>query len=359
LIRERAIDFFFLKKGWIPLLFFVILSLFLTFLSTISTIVILALFSAYAVSPLIEFLSKKIRVPKVVATSIVITTIYILIFLLLFFVLPVLFKELVTLFEEIPVHIGMAMNWVTDLGEKIGIDISYNSDTSMNMILSQITSETYVKPLTTAFKALFKHTFSAVSIIVNIIIFSVVFFTITLKISTLAKFVDDLIPVAHKENTKLWLSKFDQILSGFIRGQLTVGFILGSLYAASLSFTGFERAGSFGALIGLSCLVPYIGIAISAIIVCLLALSNGGVILFVKVLLAFAIVQLIDTIFITPNIMGKKVGISPIFVIIALFSGAEIGGFLGVLIAVPTFAILKIIAEEILEKYKASKFYNE
>ena len=167
-----------------------------------------------------------------------------------------------------------------------------------------------------------------------------------------------LFPVRHKTSMVMWLNRFDLILSGFIRGQLTVGFILGSLYAVGLTLVGIENGGSFGAMIGLFCIVPYIGLFAGFLIVMLMALSKGGVLLLLKAVVVFVIIQVVDTAFITPNIMGKKVGISPVLVIIALFAGAELGGFLGILVAVPTFAMLKLISEEIVNRYKMSNHFN-
>ena len=155
-----------------------------------------------------------------------------------------------------------------------------------------------------------------------------------------------------------WLDKFDRVLSGFIRGQIMVCFILGSFYTTGLTLAGLRDGASVGVLIGLLCSVPYVGIITGFIVATLLALSAGGWLLALKVLLVFAIIQTVDTVAVTPNIMGKKVGISPVFVIIALFAGAELACFLGVLVAVPTFAILKIIIAYIVEKYKSSAIYN-
>ena len=112
-------------------------------------------------------------------------------------------------------------------------------------------------------------------------------------------------------------------------------------------------------MVGALCFVPYVGLFTGIFISLILALISGGAAGMFKVLVIFVIIQICDTIFITPNIVGKKVNVNPVFVIIALFAGAEIGGFLGVLTAVPLFSMMKVVADEVIKRYKSSDFYNE
>jgi len=280
--------------------------------------------------------------------------IFVMILLLILLVFPIFIKEIIGLFEDLPDIFDSFLIWVNNLALEFGFEIKKDSTATIEMLFEQFSS----KPVTSFFKAVFKQTFSLLSLIANFLIFAVLAFFISYKLPVILGKIEELFPRTHKDEILSWMSRFDRILSGFFRGQITVGFLLGSFYAVGLTIAGLENGGSIGAMVGLFCLVPYVGLFVGFVIAVLLGLIKGGVFLLIKIVIVFVIIQTIDTIFITPNIMGKKVGISPVFVIIALFAGAELGGFLGVLIAVPVFAILKIISEEIIKKYKESDFYK-
>ena len=202
-------------------------------------------------------------------------------------------------------------------------------------------------------------TSSIVSIMLDALIFVVITFFASSRFNKINKAIFSLVPPHLQPSAKEWILKFDRIFSGFIRGQLTVCIVLGSLYAVFFTIAGIKGGGNLGIMVGALCFVPYVGLFTGIFISLVLASISGGVLGMFKVLVIFVIIQVCDTIFITPNIVGKKVNVNPVFVIIALFAGAEIGGFLGVLTAVPLFAMMKVVADEVIKRYKMSDFYNE
>jgi len=351
--------FIFDKKGWIPILFASVFFFCIIFTPTISTILLVSLFAAYAIDPLVSFMSVRLKLPRFIASGFVIFLIVMVVLLLLLIVLPGIIRQLYTVFANFDAIIASLWDWLNQFASRFGIDL--NEHFKKQELVERLTSfsEPALKSATNLMGVVFNKTFGFLSLLFSFIIFIVITYFTSTRYPKIKDSIFHLFPPAKQEYIKEWLFKFDRVLSGFIRGQLTVCFVLGCLYAGAFAVAGIESAVSLGAMIGMLCIVPYVGLFAGIIVTVLLALVSGGVPALLKVVTVFMIIQIFDTIFITPNIMGKGVGISPVFVIIAIFAGAEIGGFLGVLIAVPSFAILKLVGDDVLKRYKASTFYTE
>jgi predicted PurR-regulated permease PerM len=328
-------------------------------LPRITAILLAAFFTAYAVSPVVEFLDRRLRLPRSVATALLMLTALCFLLLLLLIILPAIFAQLADAVQKLPGLLVAAINWGYEKAYLNGIDLNEYQNLTEEALFDRLGSFfPAFDSLPDFIGAVFQKTFSVLAFFIDLLIYAVVTFFASTRLPAIYDSLVALLPPAKKDEMLVWLEKFDRVLSGFIRGQIMVCFVLGSFYALGLTIAGLDQGASLGVLIGTLCFVPYIGLITGVIIAALLALSAGGAVLMLKVVSVFVVIQTIDTIAITPNIMGKKVGISPVFVIIALFAGAELAGFLGVLVAVPTFAILKIISGYIVEKYKSSAIYN-
>ncbi len=113
-----------------------------------------------------------------------------------------------------------------------------------------------------------------------------------------------------------------------------------------------------GLLTGLFAFIPYAGVTIGltlSLLVCILEYHGPGQI--VGVVLVFSVVQSLDGLFLTPYIVGERVGIGPVGVIIALMIGGTLFGFSGILLAVPTAAAVVVILKRGISAYKDSRFY--
>ena len=159
-----------------------------------------------------------------------------------------------------------------------------------------------------------------------------------------------------------WVSYFQEIdreLASVIRGQILVCVILGTLYAVGLSIIGLPLGVLIGLLTGLLAFIPYVGFAVGfmvALLMSLMAWQGPG--LFMGVLVTYGVVQALDAVAITPRILGDRLRVSPVVIIIALFVGGRIGGFVGVLIAVPVTAILKVVIRHLIMGYRHSSLYT-
>jgi predicted PurR-regulated permease PerM len=153
-------------------------------------------------------------------------------------------------------------------------------------------------------------------------------------------------------------AEVDEVLSAFVRGQLTVGAVLSLIYAAGLSAGRIDMAIVIGVIAGFGNMVPYLGTAVGILLSLVgLALSWQGPWQLAVVAGTFVIGQLLEGLVITPRIVGEKVGLAPVAVIIAILAFGELFGFVGILLAVPVAAILKVVLRVVVQRYRRTALY--
>lgn len=135
----------------------------------------------------------------------------------------------------------------------------------------------------------------------------------------------------------------DYAFSGYIRGQLTDAFVMMVLISLVLSITGVKFAIVIGIFAGIGNLIPYFGPIVAYISTALVCLINGDVKTLGISIIALAVIQFIDGNFIGPKLLSRSIKIHPLIIIISLIFGSAIGGFLGMLLAVPFGAYLKLV----------------
>jgi predicted PurR-regulated permease PerM len=152
----------------------------------------------------------------------------------------------------------------------------------------------------------------------------------------------------------------DRLISGFLRGQLLVAAILGALYALGFGAIGIDLAIGVGLLGGVMALVPYLGSAVAVSVSSLLCVLEFGFDWHLAAVLGwYVFVQNLEGFVLTPRIVGGSVGLHPAAVIVALLIGGDLFGFLGLLIAVPGAAVVKVFVDELLEAYRRSSLLRE
>jgi predicted PurR-regulated permease PerM len=171
--------------------------------------------------------------------------------------------------------------------------------------------------------------------------------------------VRDLIPRRAVGLASRRFSEVDDVLSAFVRGQLTVGSILSIIYSTGLSIARIDMAIVIGVVAGFGNMVPYLGTTVGIVLALLgLMLSWQGPWQLAVVAGTFLVAQLSEGLVITPRIVGEKVGLTPVTVIIAILAFGELFGFVGILLAVPVGAILKVVLRVVVLRYQRTPLYT-
>jgi predicted PurR-regulated permease PerM len=156
------------------------------------------------------------------------------------------------------------------------------------------------------------------------------------------------------------LKDADTALSGFVRGQIFVCLCVGILYAMGWGILGLNYGIFLGLFTGIIAFIPYIGQFFGLTLALLVGLGQFGLDPVQLGLIAsvFIIVQLIESNFLTPKLVGDQVGLHAVWVIFAIMAGGEIMGFVGVLLALPIAAVIAVVGRWLLKRYLQSAFYH-
>jgi predicted PurR-regulated permease PerM len=170
--------------------------------------------------------------------------------------------------------------------------------------------------------------------------------------------VDGLLPRTIQPTIARLAGESNEMLGGFLRGQLSVMVCLGTYYTIALWFVGLDLALLIGMITGMLSFVPYLGVITGislSLIATLVQFGDGWHVLLV--LGAFGIGQTMESFVLVPRLVGEKIGMHPAGVIFALMAGGQLFGFLGVLLALPMSAIAMVLLRYAHERYTASKLY--
>jgi predicted PurR-regulated permease PerM len=166
------------------------------------------------------------------------------------------------------------------------------------------------------------------------------------------------LPVASKAHIVEKLREVETVLRDFVKGQLMVAFIMGVLYCIGLWIVGVDMPVLVGMSAGMLNLVPYLGTTLGIVVSIVLVLLKFQDLMHpILVLAVFGAVQAIEAYVITPMVVGEKLGLHPLIILFALVVFGHLLGFVGILLAVPVAAVLKVFIAGFLRDYKASRHY--
>jgi len=134
--------------------------------------------------------------------------------------------------------------------------------------------------------------------------------------------------------------------SNYIRGQLLDACIVGILSAVALTIIGIDYAIVIGIISGICNMIPYVGPLVGTVLAAIMGLLSGQPIMILWAIIAMIVVQQIDNNLIAPKIVGDSVGLHPVFTMLAILIGGNVGGLMGMLIAVPLTASIKILVSD-------------
>ena len=150
-----------------------------------------------------------------------------------------------------------------------------------------------------------------------------------------------------------------EILGAFVRGQLLVMLALGIIYSIGLGFVGLELALLLGLIAGLASIVPYLGFIVGILAAGLAAyfqFHDWVPLLWVAVV--FGVGQVLESVLLTPLLVGDRIGLHPVAVIFAIMAGGQLAGFVGVLLALPVAAVIMVWLRLIHSHYRKSNLYH-
>ncbi len=297
-----------------------------------------ALMLAYFFDPLYRYLIRK-KFPKVFAIIIVFGIIIALLILTIFFLIPSLINQLNILYKEIPKFIENYQNLILSIKPQLS---KFMDPADVETLLKENLSELQKGVLGFSQSIIIYLSNIVSSITFGIVIVPLILFYL---MRDMFKFKENLYIFVSKENKKEFkevLEEIDNIVSGFIRGRIIVCFIVGTLIGIGLYFLNLKFALIIGIVSGVFNFIPYLGPIVGVVLALIFALGNPWWTLLMIVVL-FVLVNQLEAIYLNPNILGKGLGLHPLTVILSMLICGQLLGILGVLVAVPLAAILKVL----------------
>ncbi len=339
------------------LLFFAALSFFIYNVRLFLTPFILSMLIAYLLKPAVGVFIKKFKCSRTVAVSIVLGVFLILftIFCSLFF--PLMYNQAIILIESIPSYLEyFADNFypnIIDFFAKFNIEIEHN-------FFDLIKNNEFFKTNEGAFSNIIVNIVGSTAFLINVLsiifIMPILIFYLLKDWHIILNKIDSILSKKYSTQVKNILIIIDKSISGFIRGQINVCVILALYYGCLLGFLGLNNGIFIGVLTGILSFVPYLGYGIGIIIAIIVAIFQWGLSLpdVGMVLLVYVLGQIIESNFLVPNLIGKKLNLHPFWMIVGIFFFGSTLGFIGILLSVPLTAI-----SVTLIRYIFNANYNE
>lgn len=303
-----------------------------------------AVLLAYLLDAPVKFLEKQ-NCPRLMAISLIYALLLILLIFLGVWAIPVLNTQAAELGEALPEYIGR----IKAIAEQIN---SYYQHLQLPEEIQEVFSDWFGNAKTAAGDFLQRFLNGIIPVLSSSFVWflvPIISFYLLKDKEILQKFFWQLLPLRHKNEEKAFLGELHQVAMNFLQGSLLVGSIVGLLTAIGLWLTGIDFALIFGLIAGICNIIPYFGPIIGAVPAVVFAFfqAPGKALLAVVVMV---IVQQVESHFITPKIMGDKLGLHPVVVMFALLAGGKLIGFWGLILAVPLAGMLKIIFKFIIGK---------
>jgi predicted PurR-regulated permease PerM len=312
---------------------------------------------AYVLQPGVEWLVRH-RTPRGLAALLMISLIAMLIGLFALLVFAVLQKEGPELARQLP---SMVQNLDAVLRPRmalLGIDYSVNLANIREALTARLSaSEQGAAP--SAWEYLRTSGSLMVSVAGNVVLVPLVLFYLLYDRHEAFERIESFVPRRWLAKTRDFIAEIDQMMSQYLRGQLLVVGILALFYPVALKIAGLDVALPVGLLTGLAVFIPYIGFA-TALALALLAafLQFANWYGFGAVIVVYGVGQILESVVLTPRLVGERIGLHPLAVIFSLLAFGELFGFFGVLLALPASAVFASALRELRRRYLMSAFYR-
>ncbi|MBA4096116.1 MAG: AI-2E family transporter [Rhodospirillum sp.] len=311
---------------------------------------------AYLLDPVCDRL-ETMGTSRTLATSIVTAIFAIIVILLLLLIVPLAIKQTVDFLSSLPDFIARThdrlLPYLTDLQQRFDLPDAVE----LNEIARQRLG-TALTWLVGLLEGVVGQGLALANLLSLIFITPVVAFYLLRDWDRLVARLDDLLPRDHATVIRQQAALANQSLAGFARGQSMVCLTLALYYSVSLVIVGLPFGMVVGLIAGLLAFIPYVGSLTGFVVSMAIAIGQFDQTWpIVVVALIFGIGQVLEGNFLTPKLVGDRVGLHPVWIIFALLSGGALFGFVGLLLAVPVAALVGVLVRFSIAQYRASKLY--
>ena len=346
------------SQRWYALVIFIVLGWLLYLLSPILTPFVVSAMLAYLGDPLVDRLEAR-KIQRGVGVSLVFLLILSLLLLLAVVILPQLETQISKLLREIPEYIEWTKTTLIPwFNERFGNYINFADVGQIQNLLS----ENWKEAGGTILGLLGTVSESGITLLgwaANMVLIPVLTFYLLRDWDGLIAGIHALLPRSIEPTVSGLARESDEMLGAFLRGQILVMAGLSVIYTSGLMLVGLEFALLIGLFAGLVSFVPYLGLIIGILFAGIASIMQfKGIDMLHWVVLVFIAGQLIEGMFLTPKLVGDRIGMHPVAVIFAIMAGGQLYGFFGILLALPVASVVMVLVRHALLRYRASGLYH-
>lgn len=317
---------------------------------------------AYLFSPFVDKL-EQYKVPRWLSISVVFVGIGVLLTMAFWYIVPLIWKQLTIARDSIPVGINWInstfLPWVSHTFnvEPMEIDTEHMSAIVMDYVQTNYSTDS----LQAMALKIAQSGLNFIQIGGTVVLIPVIAFYFLLDWRRMLKNLQDLIPRRYVKNTLIIANECHNVLGAFVKGQFLVMILLGIVYAVGLQIIGLKVGLIIGLIAGLASIIPYLGFAVGIVAAIIATFLQFGLdwMQLVLVLVVFMVGQAIEGYVLQPFLLGDKIGLSPVAVVFAVLAGAQLAGFLGMLVALPVAAVIVVLLRHVREWYEHSQMYAD
>ena len=332
-------------------------------LAPVLTPFVVAAVLAYALTPLVNWLDHVAggRIPRLLAVLVVEMLVIVAVLGIALLMVPILAKELPLMRDQVPVLFDRLNESLKPFLAQFGVKFSLDVVNIKAFVLKYLNAN-FEDVFGSLMASLKLGGSVAFAIIGNAVLIPVALFYLLMDWERFVATLLKVVPRRARNAFDSFTSDADAVLGQYLRGQLLVMLILAIYYSLALALFGLDLALPIGVFTGMAIFVPYLGFGLGLILATLAGLlefaaTDGPGKAMVMVALVYGLGQLVESLYLTPRLVGERIGLHPLAVIFALLAFGQLFGFVGVLIALPVSAVMLVAIRRAWASYLASTLY--
>ena len=329
-------------------------------MAEIFTTFLTAFILAYALRPVCLWLERH-RLPRAAAAGIAMIIGLTVLFLISILFITLLKTEIPLIKAQFPEWIQNTQSWLGPKLNELHINFDWGTlKTSATQKITEHLNDNSDALMSSTLQTVLTSGSSVIAGFVNGVLILFVMFYLLIDWDHFFKLVRNLVPLRAQETVHHLAMHADGLLSQYLRGMLIVISIMSVFYSVGLSAIGIKGSAALGVFAALMIVIPYIGITLGftlAILAALLQFGPSGAI--IGVLVLYGLGQFIEGFFLTPRLVGERIGLHPVAVLFALLLFGKLFGFFGVLLALPTSAVGLVLLQYGWSRYTQSPWYQK
>ncbi len=318
---------------------------------------IISFIIAYILQPAINTYAHKFNIRRSTAT-IGIFALFISCFtIIIVIVVPIIYNQFSLFIHKIPQYkqsidniIASWSNHLHNIDPEMATTISNSAQSLVNNVLGLFSSFA---------NHIWQYTIATINFFTIIALVPIILFYFLRDWPKMVKSVEYLLPIQGKSKTREIVYSIHELLSAYIRGQLNICMILTCYYVIGLSIIGIDLALLLGIFSGFLIIIPFVGTLISFLLVstsCYFTFGANSEIIYVVIL--FVIGHMVENYFLTPKIIGNRIGLHPLWIMFSVFAAANLFGLAGIFFALPAAGIIKVCFTHLIDYYRSSELYR-